>query len=176
MPRPRNLRQLGHLLLGIHRLRLRNNLVVRHAVSQQVIAPHAALGHAQIAVAAAAQRDHQRRDLLPVQLHRMVQPRMQHRRWPPGVLRRAKHRNRVRRPSLILPSNRFDLEVEPAKPAQRHQQRQSPAGAAATPSPSILGAAPDWRKTYSWQRNSKAHSHRSPSATQDSRIPTVCLL
>src|ERR1035441_8930635 len=123
MSLPGYLRQPCNLLLRVHRLSLRNDVVIRNAVRQQVVASHAALGLPRIQVAPPAQRNHQRSDPLPIKLDRMVQPRMQHRRRPARILRRPEHRDRIRRPRLVIRSHRVDLEIQPAKPPHHRQHR-----------------------------------------------------
>ena len=116
--RARNHRQPLRRFLGVVALRLRNDRLFRHAVRQQIIVSHAALG-VPIRGIAPSQSDNHRRQSPLIQFQRMIEPRPQHRGRTTVIFRSAKHRNRICGPRLIAMRVVPNLPIHPQHPRQR---------------------------------------------------------
>ena len=152
------------------------NLVIRNPIGQQIIASHPALGLSPVAVRATAQRNHQRRHVLAVQLHHAwFQLSMQHRRCsrpeysaaPNHHSRRAARKVRASRPSLIAVRYILDLHIQPPKPhqhaqqqhAQQSPQQQPPRRLTAVPVRSRTGRVSHGRKSVHRGTTMRQRSH-----------------
>src|ERR1700754_4620164 len=78
--------QAVHLLVRVGGSSLGDNAAKRNAVGKEVVAADAALRIAGVLVAATTERNHQRGDLLAIEIDGMVETRVKHRRGAARVL------------------------------------------------------------------------------------------
>lgn len=111
------------LLFSIGGTGLRNDISKGNAIGQQIIPANPAFGVAGVLIASASKSDDQWGDLPAIELDRVIETGMEHRRRTSGILRSAKYGDSIGGLSLVLTGHIGYLLIHPDKPAQRNQQK-----------------------------------------------------
>src|SRR6185312_14882168 len=109
-----------HLLFGIDGIGFGDDLVVRHAVCEQIIAPYAALRLAGVFIGASAERDDDRRNLLLVEGNGFIKASVEYGGRPSHIFGGSEYGDGVRGAGVVAVCDCLDLAVDPAKPGDRY--------------------------------------------------------
>ena len=112
------------LLLGVDGAGLGDDVAEGDAVGEEVVAADAALGVAGVLVAAAAEGDDERRDLLAVELDGVVEAGVKDGRGVAGVLGCSEDGDGVGGLGVVLGGQSVDLGVDPDAPDGHDQKQQ----------------------------------------------------
>jgi len=113
-----------NLLFGIDGAGLSDDAAERNPICKKVVAADAPFGVAGVLVAAAAEGDNQRSDLLVVELNGVIEACMKHRRRMTGVFGCTEYSDCVGRLGVVLAGNCGYLLIDPDAPCGDDEQKQ----------------------------------------------------